>query len=339
MKFQKTLDLVQPEYIVIDVVQDEVGAHFFEIQFAQEGVVFDIMHDHPEGGQGGGASINGGINYIKPDKTRGSYDRIDGRPVVDYDNDTKKWTVELAPQMFTCSGRVMFNIWITVEWWMQQSGETLQGTQKYLTFPICLNVHPNAVPDGVPSTDYYNLHTLIDIQTMVEDLEDEVSTMAQTVTSMGTDINNIRGATVNNTSAIAAIQQQITGIVKSVNSQTPASDGNVSLDSRNVPYTSTNTQIYYDSPVESVKGALGYMEEAFMNRPIIHLYSASGDVHIEETGMRTINVSDLAGGPNLTFVWVGDLVIDLDSRYVGKVISTGSNGAVLVQCLGKRVGG
>lgn len=289
-----SVDFTRPDYKVIDVTQDEVRTRFLKLSLSADGEPFDIMRDFPEPAEHGGSTITGGVNYVKPDGTRGSYDTIDGRRAVNFDTETRWPTVELAPQMFTASGKIYFNVWFVLEW----NSDEESGTNKYVTFPICLNVHRNSVPDGVPSTDYYNLHTLIDIQTMVEELEDQVGNLT-------TDINNIRQATVSNSSAIAVLQRDIAaaGTVKSVNGVSPDALGNVAL---TLPQELT---LYYNTS-NTIPEGIGHM--------------------------KTLNTGDLLGAPTIQG---GELIIDIYTGFIGEILAPGEGGTMLVRGTGKHFGG
>ena len=312
MTLKATMDFARPALIVLDVVQDDKYSHELELQMTADGEIYE-----PSQSLGPGTDLTAGVNYVKPDGTRGSYTKMPNEDWAVAINPGGILVAKLAPQMFTAAGKVRFNIWI-------MSGDEV----KIVTFPMILQVHPDAVPDGVPSTDYYNLHTLVDIQTMVEELEDTVEGLEDTVAGHTTDITNLRGATVSNASAIAAIQQQMSGIVKSVNGKSADAQGRVTVVADDIGYTPHVPAVYGAQPTD-LDDACGAFEQFFAASKVVLYNDQTHPLPSSASDTLDVNITMM----NTPFLHTGDLVIDVATCVIAIVVGT-SGSLVRVQGTG-----
>lgn len=305
MFFTAHTDLSRPNVTSFDVTQDDALTRMLELRVTNQNFYFDIDTEIADD-----ADRVAGVSFLKPDGKRGTYDTVetDGDAVT---LDGSTWHVKLAQQMMTCAGTVIFNVWVRND----------QTGQKISTFPMYLKVHQNAVPDGVPSDDYFSLHSLADVQQAVEDLMHDIEDLG---TNLASDIDYIKQhyvKTVNNKSPLLIPPY---GSVELVANDIMVNIFDHYQEIFNFPQPS-NTVLQYTTD---------RLAEVLRNRIANHLYS-SDDVHIGSSGMRSIDIDDLLGSP--AHVWTGDLVIDIDTLYIGQIIGVGEGGAVLVNCLNRRL--
>lgn len=126
--------------------------------------------------------LNGALGYIKPDGTRGLYDKLpNGEAAVNLDGHGNTATVTLAPQVMTCPGLVKAALVLRDN-----------NLNQISTFPFLIDVAPNPAAGQVVSNDYYKYSTMADINAALAKLEKDFADLSQEVGRISLDADNLQ---------------------------------------------------------------------------------------------------------------------------------------------------